>query len=364
MKGKVMKKIASTLALAAVLSLTATLQAGQVVQNVSGKDLVKIPANSDVVVSVPFVGKAVGSFSVQGDPSTQDQIVLDQAPGTLTGPHYIRLTSGNGKGLWATIASVSGTTVVLESGNDAFDEISAGDTLVIYPHNTLASVLPASKEKVSFLRTTFKGTDIVFGTRVILWVDTPGLNQPPSKTFIYLNEPVHQLTGWYSSQDFSDAGNEIIEPGAAMVVRNGSDSELYFIADGIVDYGIHGKKLTQYANTGDDVYTSTGRPVDRMLKELGLGGTPAFTTTTIDGQGNITFGDRVILYDNTQPGINKVASSSYIYLNDARVGPAGWYDPNTFASADDVVVKSSTGMVIRKTNANQQTTSIWTNTLP
>jgi uncharacterized protein (TIGR02597 family) len=365
MKGKVMKKIASTLALAAVLSLTATLQAGQVVQNVSGATVVKVPANSDAVVSVPFVGKAIGSFTVSAKPG-QDQLTLDTAPGTLSGPHYVRVTGGSAKGLWATISSVAGTTVVLQGGNNVFADLAVGDTVVIFPHNTLADALPATKLGSAFLRSDLNPAtgNIIFATQVILWTDTPGLDQAPTEKFVYLDLPQYGLAaGWYTTS-LAPAGGTVIAPDAAMVIRNPSDKALYFTAGGLVDLNDHGKKLTQYTTTVDDVYTSTARPVARKLKDLGLGGTAAFVNSTLDGSGNLVFGDQLIVFDNTAAGVNKAPTLKYIYLDLPAYGlAAGWYT-TSFAPAGDVMVKPSTGMVIRKASANQQTTNTWTNTLP
>ncbi|MFW5870010.1 MAG: TIGR02597 family protein, partial [Planctomycetota bacterium] len=139
-----MRRIMTTVVAVALLA-TAVPMFGQV-QSVTGYNKVTVPAQSDVIVSVPFTQKPEGTFTVATDGVGDDTLSVDEDITTeYDGAYYIRFTSGDAKGLWSTIKSSNTTTESVELEDTSMltgGKVAEGDTFKIIKHQTLSSVFP------------------------------------------------------------------------------------------------------------------------------------------------------------------------------------------------------------------------------
>lgn len=141
-----MKSRASTIAVIAMLGLTT--QPASSAEWV-GYNSVEVPANSDVLVSVPFNQTLVSTHTVDtktaGGVTVTDTLTVNAFANTF----LVRFTSGNGKGLWSTISSNTANELVFQN-TAILADVSVGDTFSVYPHQTLATVFPDGLQGKSF----------------------------------------------------------------------------------------------------------------------------------------------------------------------------------------------------------------------
>jgi uncharacterized protein (TIGR02597 family) len=333
------------------LLATAAPMFGQV-QSVTGYNKVTVPAQSDVIVSVPFTQKPEGTFTVAtGGVGATALSVDEDITSAYDGAYYIRFTSGDAKGLWSTIEATNTTaeTVELEDTSMLASKVSEGDTFKIIKHNTLESVFPDKLAGLSFVASTGTGFGLKIKTRVLLWEESVGTNQAPAQTFYF-----HESAEWRSLAG-SNSDDTVISPDAILVIRNTADKKLTYIPQGSVHTGTVAKAI-QTHGSADDVYTSTSRPVAVKLKDLGLGGSDAFATSTGTGFG-LTIKDRLLVFDNSTTGTNKAPVSTFYYHE------SGEWRNLAGQNADDYEISPSTGVVIRKTSGAVET-NVWTAEAP
>jgi uncharacterized protein (TIGR02597 family) len=319
---------------------------------VTGYNKVTVPAQSDVIVSVPFTQKPEGTFTVAtGGVGATALSVDEDITSAYDGAYYIRFTSGDAKGLWSTIEATNTTaeTVELEDTSMLASKVSEGDTFKIIKHNTLESVFPDKLAGLSFVASTGTGFGLKIKTRVLLWEESVGTNQAPAQTFYF-----HESAEWRSLAG-SNSDDTVISPDAILVIRNTADKKLTYIPQGSVHTGTVAKAI-QTHGSADDVYTSTSRPVAVKLKDLGLGGSDAFATSTGTGFG-LTIKDRLLVFDNSTTGTNKAPVSTFYYHE------SGEWRNLAGQNADDYEISPSTGVVIRKTSGAVET-NVWTAEAP
>ncbi len=346
-----MRRIMTTVVAVALLA-TAVPMFGQV-QSVTGYNKVTVPAQSDVIVSVPFTQKPEGTFTVATGGVGAAALTVDEDIATAyDGAYYIRFTSGDAKGLWSTIKSSNTTTESVELEDTSMltgGKVAEGDTFKIIKHQTLSSVFPDKLAGLSFVASTGSGFGLKVKTRVLLWTDAVGTNQAPAQTYYF-----HESAEWRNAAG-SNADDTMIAPDAILVIRNTADTKLTYIPQGSVHTGAVAKPIQTHGSP-DDVYTSTRRPVAVKLKELGLGGSEAFETSTGAGFG-LTIKDRLLVFDNSTSGTNKAPVSTFYYHE------SGEWRNAAGQNADDYEISPSTGIVIRKTSGAVET-NVWTAEAP
>ncbi len=346
-----MRRIMTTVVVVALLA-TAVPMFGQV-QNVTGYNKVTVPAQSDVIVSVPFTQKPEGTFTVaSGGVGASTLAVEEDITSAYDGAYYIRFTSGDAKGLWSTIKAANITTETVELEDTSMltgGKVSEGDTFKIIKHQTLESVFPDKLAELSFIPSTGTGFGLKINTRVLLWTESVGTNQAPTQTFYF-----HESAEWRNAAG-STSDETVIAPDAILVIRNTADKKLTYMPQGSVHTGTVAKAI-QTHGSADDVYTSTSRPVAVKLKDLGLGGSDAFAASTGTGFG-LTIKDRLLVFDNSTTGTNKAPVSTFYYHE------SGEWRNAAGQNADDYEISPSTGVVIRKASGAVET-NVWTAEAP
>jgi uncharacterized protein (TIGR02597 family) len=292
-----MKVKASAIAVAALLALAA--QAANATEAV-GYNVVTVPANSDVLVSVPFNNDVEATFTV-GSVSTSGVTVNEALSADTYGSgYYVRFIDGNGEGLWSTI-SANGDGGLELSNTDVLSYISSGDTFRVYAHHTVGSVFPSGMYGVSYTN----------GVSLFVYNNTAsGINKSPSASVNY----VPALKRWNNP-------NQVLNPDSMLLIRNGSSATLSYICNGDVpDYNV---ALLVPAATAKDTMIGSGFPVSVLASAI-QGGT----------------GRSFYLYNNAASGENKSPSLSVNYV------PAlsRWNNPNQ-------VVASSEGFILRTSSS-------------
>ena len=271
-----MKMKASAITAAMLFALTAqTVSAADAV----GYNTITVPANSDVLVSVPFNQDVVGTFTV--DTVTANGVTVTN---TLTANAYtngyVRFTSGGGEGLWSTI-SANGTGGFTLADTNVLTYVGNGASFRVYKHHTLGSVFPKGMYGISYTN----------GTKVLVYENNRaamGQNKAAAKLATYSTGGGGRWTGTGISS------NTVLAPETQFVVRNGAASGLTLITQGHVpDYTVN---MLIAAN--GDLVIGSGYPVPVVLKDSGLGGTT---------------GRKVLFFSNSTIGQNKAAGKLATY---------------------------------------------------
>lgn len=274
-----MTKKASALAVAALVSLAATIATASV-----GYNKIDLPAESDVVISVPFTKVAVGEYTVssKGGGTTLN---LDGSPGftanDFQGTHYIRVKDGPAAGVWSTISANASASVDLEN-SDVFAAMTGSETICIYPHMTLGELLPASLNGFSFEE----------GQINVLFFE----NSPAAPD---TNKPAAGVASFNATFDFWTGGpnsagaSEIVTPDTRLGIRNNStNATLSVFTMGQVSEAPIAWVLPSHGSQAD-LQVGSGLPVGITLAETDLGGN----------------GNGVLFFDNTRTGTNLPSSS-------------------------------------------------------
>lgn len=302
----------SALALGAAAAFT--ISAPLVDAQMQGATVTTVPANSDVVASIPYNRQPVGEYetsSVSGS-----DITLAGSPDFDTNEfqdtHYVRVIDGSGAGLWSTISSNTSNVLTLGDSNVAAELDAGGDqTVRVYPHHTVSSVFPE----------TYQGISFADQTQVLLFAndDTRQNLNPGGSDFATFN------TGGFNPNTWSDP-DLVIPPDTGIVVRNNGSDALTVIAQGLVP----DHKVSYLAPGGDvdkDTVVSSGYPVDSMVKWSGFGG--------VDQR-------QILIYANgdTRQNLNP-GGSGFATFN------TGGFNPNTWSDAD-LILPAGEGFVLRQ----------------
>jgi uncharacterized protein (TIGR02597 family) len=302
---------------------------------VAGYNRLTVPGNSDAFVSLPFAAGVEGTFTVSGTPDQASGIAVAGAAfvaDEYKDMYYIRVVTGQAAGRWATISGNTPTNLTL-ADNGFLGQLGDGDTFKILKHQTVGSVFPDKLEGKSFKASTsvaFRATEILVPN-----ASAVGINKSAGDTYYYLNGAWRRF-GSIPTQSFNDA---VLSPDSYFIVRNGGDEELTVLLSGAANTAVLSQSIP-VQSASNDVPASTGRPTPVTLKELGLGGTPAFETST-----SVALrADELLVFENSASGINKSAAATYYYLNGA------WrkFGSSPFESFDDEVLPAGAALLIRK----------------
>ncbi|MFA7368100.1 MAG: TIGR02597 family protein [Kiritimatiellales bacterium] len=265
-----MKMKASAITAAALLALTAqTVSAAEAV----GYNVVTVPANSDVLVSVPFNQNTEGSFTVSSVTADGVTVTNGLTANAYTNGYYVRFTSGGGEGLWSTI-SANGTGGFTMANTNVLTYVSNGDAFRVYKHHTVGSVFPSGMYGVSYTN----------GVAISVFNNTAtGIYKSPSATVTY-SVP---LKRWSNL-------NQVINPDSMFLIRNGSAVTLTWVNNGDVpDYNV---ALLVPAGVAKDTLIGSGFPVDTTVEAV-----------------SAAAGRSVSTYNNAATGIYKSPTATVTY---------------------------------------------------
>ncbi|MHB1156158.1 MAG: TIGR02597 family protein [Phycisphaerales bacterium] len=324
----------------AVALLGLTAHTATVKADTAGYMAVQVPVNTDVVMSVPFAVESAGQFDV--NTTTGTGVTVSGSPldaGKFNGKYYVRFITGAAKGRWTTITS--NTTGELVFTDITFlADVSAADTFGIYKHQTLSSLFPDENVGASFVASP---SAFSLKTKVLVFpgAATYGINKSASEVYYFLGGTSNK---WRRVSPAGDADDVILPPQTAFIIRNeGSADPLQVVLTGLVEENPQAR-LLQIGTSQNDVPVATGKPHAVKLKDLGLGGSPAFVSSA----SAFALKDLLLVYSNTSTGINKGASAVYYYSNTQgwrRVSPAGDGNNDTIPATGGFIVRKFSGVL-------------------
>jgi len=346
--------------LASGLSLTfsGTLRAAEVFSPVFGFMKFDCPANSDTVVSAPFhaaprwAGRAAGSPSDQG--GNRIRLSLKDSPAFAAGeltttPHflYCRDAAGDHRGRHFLIVAHGADTVDVTATLAELGSLTTDGLVSVIPAWTLNTLLPPGSQTTLHASTGPLATQRV---SELLFFDaaTVGTALAPSRRFFVT------ATGWSEVGTFADAGNTVIEPGQAFIVRHPAGVALTtFVPNQQVYGGLVSVPVRVSNQVARDTMISLPRPVAITLADLDFApGQFVESATTALGDRK----DQLLVFDNAETLRNKQPDAVYF-----RSGGQWVRDEPGFPSADLAPIEPSAGLLVRKATGADNNPVLWVN---
>ncbi len=332
-----MNMITRTMGAAALLALAIPMAQAQ---EAVGYNKIVVPAETDALVSVPFTKQPAGTFTVSSADDELGGVIIQEAfdeVGMYANTHYVKFTSGDGTGYWSTITSNSVSEMILENPVGLAD-VGNGDTVVVYEHQTLASLFPQEYEGVTFISSGDTGTET--GSTVVLVPDTnTGINKSSGKVCQHFGQ-----YGWFDG-DFNNADDIVIPPATFVKVRNRDTTDLPVIVSGEVTSTPIITALSKVTQD-NDLYLANPYPVPVNISEMGLDS----WASSNDGA---TFNGQVLVFNNDAAGINKSSTKICFFFT----GDGNWYDGG-FNVVTDLNVPAGMGVVLRE-QSDSSSTDVW-----
>ncbi len=268
-------------ALSIIAAMCLTLSVSQTAQAVQGINVVPVPAQSDVLVSVPFNQDSEGDFTVASVTAGGVTVTGALVAGDYNnGLFYARFTTGAAAGLWTTISANTASELTLVNA-DVKALVAPGDELTIYPHQTIGTVMQDRLRNISFTA----------GTQVLLYDNAAAAqNKSTTTTVTFITFPVTTWSG-------GNGVNTILPPESMFVVRNPGGTTLNFVTYG--DVPTHPVSHLIPASATKDILIGTGYPVPTTVGK-----------TNFEGVAN----RQILTFDNTDGNSNKSSTGTVTYI--------------------------------------------------
>lgn len=314
------------------------------------------PAASDTRVSVPFHPTPRWSGALSGAPVAQGpamRLSLKNTPafaGTeLTdAPHFVYLrdnTAPTSEGRHFLISAHGADTVDIVASAGDLTGLAVDSLISIIPGWTLDTLFPPASQTTFSASTgnlaSTRGSELLMFDR-----DTAGTDLAPNRTFFVTS------TQWIEAGSFAEAGDEIIEPGQAFIVRNPAGVTTTFIPSQQVYGDAVAVAIPVSSTSARDTALALPRPVPLTLAQLDLGTLFTESASTSENQR----ADELLVYNNAVAERNKLPSAVYF-----RTGGQWVEDTTGFPASDGVSIEPSAGLVIRKAQAGSDDVLVWVN---
>lgn len=245
---------------AAAALLVASMACGQAEAGaVYGYVSKAVPANSDVLVSIPVNNSAeveLTTSSVAGSiitvPNSPDFAAGEFNQGTTFAKYYVRFIDGPAAGLWSSITANSETTITIDNiAVAALATPGGGDTIRVYKHHTIGSIFPDSLEGISF---------VPGQTQILTFSSADTQNKAPGSG---------ATIGYSARSGWGSQAARPLNPEEAFVIRNSSGDSLTFVAPGVAPD--HPVSYLLTAGVAKDTPVGTGFPVDVTVEDTSTG---------------------------------------------------------------------------------------------
>jgi uncharacterized protein (TIGR02597 family) len=339
-------------------NLPGALSAAEVFSPVVGFMKFDCHAGSDTVVSVPFhptprwSGFAAASPTDQGGGTSR--LALKDFPsfaaGELTStPHflYCRDRSGVHRGRHFPIVQHGADTVDVAASLADLGSLTTDGLVSLIPAWTLDTLLPPGSQTTLHASAGPLATERV---SELLFFDTTtvGTSLAPSRRFYVTG------TTWYEAGSFAEAGDTVIEPGQAFVVRHPAGVAMTTFVPNQQVYGGLVSVSVRVSNQGaQDTMISLPRPVAINLADLDVApGQFVESATTDPGDRK----DQLLVFDNAETLRNKQPDAVYF-----RTGGQWVRDEPGFPSANLAPIEPSAGLLVRKATGADNNPVLWVN---
>jgi uncharacterized protein (TIGR02597 family) len=240
----------------------------------------------------------------------------DWTQDTLAGTHYLLVCDGDRQGLFASVAANTQNSMTLEFisetlGSEQGDRVEPGDFIKVIPYWTLATLFPDGSVP--------DRTEVLVFDR-----NSTGINKAGSPITYF------DGFGWYAGP--TNKNNENIFPDESLVLRPPSGSTAAFSVTGHVPMVPLRVSVGQLANgIQQDTRISNPFPIEVPLQVL-------------LEPGNSANGDEVLVFDNSNVGINKAGAPITYYTG------FGWYAGPT--NSNSRLIAPGQGLVYRRAATN------------
>ncbi len=325
-------------------SLTGTVSVTNGSTAVTGSGFTPIAQGDELVIN----GLAYNVASVTSDTA----LVLSRAyTGTTATGQSASYDHSPKEGSYYTVTANGTSTLTVNLNGDSLSAVATGTSLSLIPYWTLGTAFPASDAGTSYIVSTGT-TNRTRQTQVILPdLTDAGFNLPPGASYYSYNG------AWRLGQSDGTVpyDDTILPPTSNFTVRNAATATTFTPSGGVYMNRIVATLDTQSSSAQDNA-VSLPRPTTVTLNDLGLISSGSFAIST--GTTNRTIKDTVIVYDNTQTGLNKPPAATYYYFN------GGWRLGSSDGTVDygTTPVAYGTGFTIRKAPVANGATSFWQNT--
>lgn len=320
-----------------------------------GFSSVSLLAASDTSVALPFLRPAV--FAGKISSVNGNVIAVDVTPawsanqfvhvtGAQPNTYFALIGSGGLEGCTFTVTGNGASTLVVDLAGASLNGVVAGDAVRIVPYWTLGTLFPAGGAGVSFTATT----DVTSPQTIVSLSLFPGSGiNPAGATFFHFSGAWRQ-TGQSISLNQDD---QIVPLNSPVRVTNAANGGVLVTAGAVAMQKLALSIATQMDGQHDNPVALT-RPVPVTLNDSGLAASGAFLASA----SAVLRNDLVLVTDNTAAGVNRAASTFYIYYN------AGWRklgQPLTLDFGSDLVFDSSKSVTIRTAPSADGATRRWIN---
>jgi uncharacterized protein (TIGR02597 family) len=305
-----------------------------------------VNAQSDQKIGVPM--QQSSSFSGSAS-SVAGAVIQSTGMPSVTGDNFLLVTSGLAVGQWEQISASSAGQVTLASPISGFQ---TNDTFIIKPFWTLSTLFPGGGAIPNSVDPENPVAVVLFNVP-----GATGINQATGASYLYHGGGVLPA-GWYDANTFELANNVTINPESFLTIRNSTGSPINVSFSGCVPTTKTALDVTSRSAGAQDNLIYNRFPTDVTLANSGLASSGAVAPSP-DPE-NPT--DTVLVYQTNSIGLNPASAAQYIY-HGGGVLPAGWYDANTFASADSVAIPAGGAFIIRKP-AGANSVISWNPNLP
>jgi uncharacterized protein (TIGR02597 family) len=340
------------------LAIFGILNAAEVFSPVFGFMKFDCPADSDTVVSAPFhpaprwAGRAAGSPTDQGGNTIR--LSLKDSPafaaGELTAtPHflYCRDLSGAHRGRHFRIVQHGADTVDVTASLAELGSLTNDGLVSVIPAWTLDTLLPPGTQTALHASSGPLATERV-SELLFFDVATVGTSLAPSRRF-YVT-----ASDWYEVGSFADAGNTVLDPGQAFIIRHPAGVAMTsFVPNQQVYGGLVSVPLRVSSESARDTMLSLPRPVSITLADLDFApGQFVESATTAPGDRK----DQLLVFDNAEALRNKQPDAVYF-----RSGGQWVRDQPGFPPADLAPIEPSAGLLVRKAVGADNNPVLWVN---
>lgn len=272
-----------------------------------------VPANTDIVVSIPVLKSA--AYAGQVASVTATTVTVKGTPAfvvntwTVT-PHVLVIESGAKSGMIVPIMSNTVDVLTVAPGDFSTSGILADVNLSIRPAWTIQSFMSGASSLTGVQFFTFSNTQL-------------NINNSASGVYFY------DGTNWRDSEG-ALANNIILYPGEGFIVRTGSTPIADFVISGDVPMAASYVALGERTGNKRDTFFSYVSPTSEPLGTSGLG---------------ISSGDVLLAFNNTTAGRNK-SGIPYFYT-----GGGNWVDGEG-APANSFSLEGGKAYVFRRASAS------------
>jgi len=277
------------------------------------------PQGSDITFG-PSLHQPPAFTGTIGSISNGDTLTVTSNPAwtvdEFAGTHYVLICNGDREGLFASVASNTADSVTLTFisetlGDQVGDRVEAGNSFKIIPFWTFGTLFPEGSVPA--------GTKVLVSDRSQTGINKPG-------RFINYFEGF----GWYDGP--TEKNNEIIYPDESVIIRTATGQSLDLSVQGSVPTSAL-RVVLHHVTEGQDQDLNFINPFPVPV-----------TLANLFSPGPSGDGDKILLSNNSQDGINK--PGRFVNYFDGF----GWYDGPT--EKNNELIEPGQGITYRRVASN------------